>query len=63
MTEGKCKVLHLEWNNPMPQYSLGQEGAWGHGEGQAEHKLVVCPCSKSVQLCSEHLHQEYCVQV
>lgn len=63
LSEGKCNVLHLEWINPMPRYKLGQtaskgrKGPGGHGGGQAEHKLAVCPCIKD-QLCSEHLHRK-----
>jgi len=47
--KGKCKVLHLERNNPMHQYILGT--TWmsekhlvvpaGH---QVEHEPVMCSC-------------------
>lgn len=68
LAEGRCKILHLEWNNPTPQLWLGQaaskgrKGAGSSAGGQVEHKLAVCPGSKN-QLCSNHLHQEYTVQM
>lgn len=48
--KGKCKVLHLNKNNPMHQYRLGRgflagkqlcrDGSWGPGS-QADHKPAL----------------------